>query len=59
MPDHTYIITVRRTPVGSKEFHITAPNKTAATKRALQMAPNVVFTEQAAEYTIDSIRREE
>ncbi len=59
MLDHAYIITVRRTAAGSKEFHITAPNKTAATERALQMAPNVVFTEQDAEYTILSIRREE
>ena len=59
MPEHSYIITVRRTAIGTKEFRITAPNKTAAAERALQMAPNVLFTEHDAEYTIDSIRRDE
>jgi hypothetical protein len=38
MPEHSYIITVRRTAIGTKEFRITAPNKTAAAERASSAA---------------------
>ena len=59
MPDHAYLVTVRRTATSTKEFRVVAPNKALATPRGLALASNVVFTEQDAEYTVDSVRRED